>query len=75
MQANHLTAWLSDPRVRRFYGPTFELKSDVLGVLVSGVGTLAGVARQHNVTRQAAHKHAVDARKAFNLSVKPSTVV
>jgi AraC-like DNA-binding protein len=54
---NNLTAWLSDPRGEKYFGRTFAVRAAVLAHLLTGTGTLADVAREHGVSRQAVHRH------------------
>jgi hypothetical protein len=66
----NLTAWLSDPRGQQYFGRTFTVRAAVLAHILTGTGTLADVAREHKISRQAAHKHY---RRAIALYGSPST--
>jgi hypothetical protein len=52
----NLENWLTDARTAEFFGHAWKLKADILVCMIEG-GSLAEVARQHNVTRGAASKH------------------
>lgn len=67
----NLTAWLSDPRGQDYFGRTFAVRAAVLAHLLTGEGTLADVAREHGVSRQAVHRHY---RRAVKVYGPPSTV-
>ena len=64
MKPDYLSAWLRDSRTRAYFGGTFQLRADVLGALLVG-GNLSEIARRHGVSKQAAHRHAVDAKRFF----------
>lgn len=62
---SHLLKLLTDPRFDEYLGRRACFKLAVLAHQISGEGTLAGVARKYGVTRQAAFKHATDAKRIF----------
>lgn len=66
--SSNIGEWLSDPRADEFFGKSFAFKFACLAHVVGGQGSFAELARRHGASRQAAHKHAVRARKVFNLS-------
>lgn len=62
-----LAAWLEHPGAPTYFGREFRTKLKVLAHLVSGQNTIASIARSEGITRQAAHKHLVRARRAFGI--------
>ena len=60
----NLIRWLSDPRGKKFFGHAFRLRADVLVACLTGT-PLAGVAREHKVTPEAAYKYARRARALY----------
>lgn len=66
----NLSAWLSDRRGAEYFGRAFQIRAAVLARLLSNEGSLADIAREHGVSRQAIHRH-------YKLAVKtygpPST--
>jgi hypothetical protein len=62
-----LNQWLMHPGAPMYFGREFRTKLKVLAHLLSGQNTIAGIARSEGVTRQAAHKHLVRARRAFGI--------
>jgi transcriptional regulator of acetoin/glycerol metabolism len=71
MRNNHLAEWLADKRGEAYFGRTFAVRASVLAHLLTGEGSLADVAREHGVSRQAIHKHY---RRAVKVYGPPSTV-
>lgn len=67
MKQTHLTEWLTDKRADHYFGKSFAFRFAVLAQVVSGIGTLTEVARQHGVSKQSASKHAIKAREIFGL--------
>ena len=63
--ADGLTQWLSTPEADAYFGASFVLRFAVLTQVATGKGSLAAVAKKHGATRQAAHQHAVAARRIF----------
>lgn len=63
----NLEKWFSDPRSDEFFGHGFVLKMAVLEHLISGRRNLAQVARRHGVCKQAAYRHARQARRIFGM--------
>ena len=54
---SNLDRWLTDARTVEFFGPSWQLKADILRHLIEGGGSLAEIARQHHVSRSAVSKH------------------
>ena len=65
MKTNHILEWLTDPRTDAYLGRRACFKLAVLAAVISGEETLASVARRYGTSRQAAGKHARNARRIF----------
>ena len=65
---SNLEKWLSDPRADDYFGKSFSFKLSILAQVRTGDGTLAAIAREHHVCKQAATRHAAKARSIFGSS-------
>lgn len=65
MKKNNLESWLKDKRMDAYLGRRACFKLTVLAAVISGDETLASVARRYGTSRQAAGKHAANARRIF----------
>jgi len=64
---SNLESWLTHPGFEPFLGASALFKLEVLACLATGATTLAAVARNRGVTRQAANSIAKKARREFGL--------
>ena len=70
---DYLVRWLSDDRARAYFGPHFAVKVDVLLHVLNGTGgSLADIAREHGISRQAVRKHR---QRAWRIYVAPQPKV
>jgi hypothetical protein len=65
----NLVKWLLDPRSQEFFGTTFTRRAAVLAAVVSG-RSLAAVAREHGISKQAAWKQGQRAKAAFGVNLR-----
>jgi hypothetical protein len=63
----NLIAWLEHPGAAKVFGPSFHIKLEILGGLITESISFAEVARRHGITRQAAHKVGANIRSAYGL--------
>jgi hypothetical protein len=62
---SRLERFLADSRSDKYFGKSFCFKCAILAQVLSGVGTLTEIAREHRVSKQAASRHAASARAIF----------
>jgi hypothetical protein len=65
---SNLEKWMASPAFDEFVGRRVRFKLAVLAAVISGDESLASVARRYGTTRQAASKHAANARRIFGIS-------
>ena len=63
--SGNLAAWLTDPRSDTYFGRTWSIRADVLAYLITGNGTLEGIAQRFGVSRQYIHKHVKRAKQIW----------
>jgi hypothetical protein len=44
--SNHILEWLTDAKSSAYFGRAFQVKADILALILTGTGTLADIARQ-----------------------------
>lgn len=60
-----LTDWLRDSRVIAFLGRPVEIKFRVLALSLTGTGSVAAIAKDFNLSRQAVERYVRRCRSAF----------
>ena len=61
----NLARWITDERAEKFFGRPFKIKAAILVHMITGEGSLADIARQNGISRQAVHEHARHAREIY----------